>query len=114
MKRHDLAWLADILDSAVLVRNFVAGLAFETFEEDLKLQLAVIRLLEIVGEAAKNVSDEYKAGHPEIQWKKMAGMRDVLIHAYHEVDLDEVWRIVTRSIPELIEQMEPLVPPAEE
>lgn len=110
MKRHDLAWLADILDSAVLVHNFVVGV---TFEADVLLQLGVSRLLETIGEAAKNVGDEYKSDHPEIPWKQMAGMRDVLIHAYHEVDLDEVWRIVTRSIPDLIRQMEPLVPPAD-
>jgi uncharacterized protein with HEPN domain len=113
MKRHDLAWLADILDSAVLVRNFVDGVTFEKFEADVLLQLGVSRLLEIIGEAAKNLSDAYKADHPEIPWKQMAGMRDVLIHAYHEIDLDEVWRIVNRSVPDLIQQMEPLVPPAD-
>jgi uncharacterized protein with HEPN domain len=114
MKRHDLAWLADILDSAMLVREFVDEVTFEKLEQDVMLHSAVIRQLEIMGEAAKHVSDAYKASHPEIAWKQMAGMRDVLIHAYHEVDLHEVWRILNGPVPELIRKLEPLVPPIDE
>jgi uncharacterized protein with HEPN domain len=114
MKRHDLAWLADILDSAKLARGFAEGVTFDRFEQDAMLHSAVIRKLEVMGEAAKHVSEPYKALHPEIAWKQIAGMRDVLIHAYHEVDLEEVWRILTGAVPGLIQILEPLVPPIDE
>ena len=70
---------------------------------------AVARQLEIVGEAAKNLSPEFRAAHPEIPWRAMAGMRDVLIHAYRTVDRDAVWSAVTVSVPALIAALEPLV-----
>jgi uncharacterized protein with HEPN domain len=72
-------------------------------------QSAVIRQLEIVGEATKRLSEPFRTNHPDIPWQKMAGMRDILIHAYDAVDLDEVWNASTRSIPQLIERLEPLV-----
>jgi uncharacterized protein with HEPN domain len=63
----------------------------------------------IIGEAAKKLSSEFKAAHPEIPWKKMAGMRDVLIHDYRDVDVPNVWAAVTESIPALIASLEPLL-----
>ncbi|HYH80155.1 MAG TPA: DUF86 domain-containing protein [Longimicrobium sp.] len=111
MKAHDLTWLADILDSANLVRQFTQDVTFEEFRKDVMRHSAVARHPEIMGEAAKNVSAAYKADHPEIPWKRMAGMRDVLIHAYGKVDLAELWGIATHDASELIRNLEPLVPP---
>lgn len=63
----------------------------------------------IIGEATKRVSTEFRASHPEIPWKEMAGMRDVLIHDYRDVDIPNVWTAVTESIPALLEALEPLL-----
>jgi len=74
-------------------------------------QSAVIWQLEIIGEATKRLSIPFRDNHPDIPWQKMAGMRDILIHAYDAVDLDEVWNAANQSIPRLIEQLEPFVLP---
>jgi len=76
-------------------------------------QDAILRQLTIVGEAAKRVSADYRAGHPEVPWKKIMGFRDVVIHGYFQVDLREVWRIVREDLPALVVVLERLVPPEE-
>jgi uncharacterized protein with HEPN domain len=109
--QHDLGWLADILDSAKLIREFTASVDFDEFRQNVMRHSAAARHLEIIGEAAKHVSDGYKAAHPEIPWKSMAGMRDVLIHAYSKVNLQQLWTISNDAVPDLIRKLEPLVPP---
>lgn len=111
MQPRDLSSLVDILAAARLVQMFIAGVDRTTFETDLMRQSAVVRQLEIMGEATKRLSEPFRASHPTIPWRQMAGMRDILIHNYDDVDLDEVWNVATISIPELIQQIEPLVPP---
>ena len=64
----------------------------------------------MIGEAVKRLSEDFRAGHPEIPWLRIAGMRDKLIHAYDAVDLDEVWKTITKDIAPLISFLEPLVP----
>ncbi|MFB2981391.1 DUF86 domain-containing protein [Microseira sp. BLCC-F43] len=110
MQPRDLSSLVDILAAARLVQMFIAGVDRNTFETDLMRQSAVVRQLEIIGEATKRLSEAFRASHPKIPWRQMAGMRDILIHNYDDVDLDEVWNVATISIPELIQQIEPLVP----
>ena len=107
---RDAATLLDVLNAARLIRQFVEGMSRDAFDDDLKTQAAVVRQVEIIGEATKRLSDGFRSSHPEIPWKKMAGMRDVLIHAYDEVDLDEVWNVAQNAVPELIAQIEPLIP----
>ena len=78
---------------------------FEDFEKDMKTQDAVIRNIEIVGEAAKLLSGGFKRRHPEVPWKRMAGMRDVIIHRYFGVALDIVWRVATKDLMEVIARL---------
>ncbi|MBW4521010.1 MAG: DUF86 domain-containing protein [Scytolyngbya sp. HA4215-MV1] len=105
MSPRDLDYVADILAAARLIQTFLVGRDWSGFETDLMCQS--IRQLEIIGEATKRLSVAFRDHHPDLPWQKMAGMRDILIHAYDAVDLDEVWNAANQSIPRLIEQLEP-------
>jgi len=82
-----------------------AGLTFEEFMANETLRRAAVRSLEIIGEASKKVPEEFRAKHPAIEWRAMAGMRDRLIHGYFGVDYDLVWSVVQQDIPALREQV---------
>ena len=110
MSRDD-ATLLDMLKAARLVVEFKGKLAKKTFLRDVKTQSAILHQLLVVGEAVKRLSEDFRAGHPEIPWIRIAGMRDKLIHQYDAVDLDEVWKTVTKDIAPLISFLERLVPP---
>jgi len=86
MKRDTSFYLNDILESCQFIREFVEGLNYNLFISDEKTTSAVIRKIEVIGEASKNVSDEIKQKSTYILWKEMAGMRDRLIHAYFGID----------------------------
>ena len=111
---RDPAWLLDMLTAAQKVRGYVAGLDEAQFLASSRDQDAVLRQLTVLGEAAKRVSQEFRADHPEIPWRQIAGLRDVVVHDYLLVDLEEVWRITQEDVPPLIARMVPLLPPAEE
>jgi len=80
------------------------------FDNDVMRQDAVFRRITVIGEATKRLSEEFRKNHPEISWKQMAGMRDVIVHDYDEIDLDLVWDTSIKFIPILIAQIEPLAP----
>jgi len=108
---RDEAYLLDILIEARRAQKFSAGLTWEEFEASDLHQHAIMRTIEIIGEAANKISDEMKEAHPEIPWREIIGMRNRIIHDYLRVDLTKVWDTVQNDIPTLIALIEPLVPP---
>ncbi|MCA9930464.1 MAG: DUF86 domain-containing protein [Anaerolineales bacterium] len=109
MQLRDQSYLLDILQAAKLIQEFTAGVGKDAFDSDLKTQSAVIRQLEIIGEATKRLSGEIRNQHDDIPWRQMAGMRNILIHAYDHVDIAQVWTVVQHSIPDLIIKIENLL-----
>ena len=99
--KDDSIYIDHILNSINRVLDYISGLDRETFEANLITQDAVVRQLEIIGEATKRVSNELRSKHPDIPWSDMAGMRDVLIHDYIDVDLGVVWKTASENIPHL-------------
>jgi uncharacterized protein with HEPN domain len=105
--RDDRAYLLHIRDCADRIFQYTSG-GRNAFLAELKTQDAVIRNLEIIGEAVKNLSQTLKDAHPHVPWRRIAGMRDLLIHRYFGVKLETVWGVVERELPEfraVIEQM---------
>lgn len=103
-----------LLDIAIACENaaeFIRDVDSVTFFDDIKTQSAVMHQLLIIGEATKRISMDFRQHHSEIPWRKMAGMRDNLIHEYDNVDLDGVWDTVTQDLPALLAQIRPLIPP---
>jgi uncharacterized protein with HEPN domain len=101
-------YLQDIFDAVNDIENFVDNMTYEEFIKDRKTLNAVVRSIEIIGEASKNIPETMKAKHKELPWKQMAGMRDKLIHAYFGVDIETLWKAVKENIPQLrqsIQQM---------
>ncbi len=112
MTRHDdLVRLRHMLDFARKAVAHCQGRTRGDLDDDELLALALARLLEVSGEAAKSVSAEKRAHITEIPWREITGTRDRLIHAYPDVDLDIVWRTVTERLPQLVAELEKLVPP---
>jgi len=104
-KRIDSVFIAHILDSIEDIEESASDLSKEGFIGSKDLKDATIRRIEIIGEAVKNISDSTKKKYPKIEWKKIAGTRDRLIHAYFSVDLDIMWDIIKHGLPELKEQV---------
>src|SRR5438552_2963419 len=107
-ERTDSELLSDIREALDRITNYVAGMSYEGFLSDKKTQDAVIRNLEILGEAAKKISGQVRSAYPAIPWKSMAGARDRLIHHYFGVNLDIVWNIVATELPQVALQIKEL------
>lgn len=102
MKKREYGdFVQDILDSINDVRDFIKGMDFEEFIKDKKTIYSVVRAIEIIGEATKNVPEEIRTKYPGVPWKKMAGMRDRLAHGYFGVDLEILWGTAKEDIPQL-------------
>jgi uncharacterized protein with HEPN domain len=101
--------LRHMLEAAREAIEMARGHQRADLDTDRKLCLSLVHLLEIIGEAAKGVSPHFRQNHPDLPWKKTAGMRDRLIHGYFDVNLDIVWQTVTEDLPMLVDRLESLM-----
>jgi len=111
MRRDDTVRLRHMLDAARDAEHFIRGKTRDDLSMDRKLELALVKCIEIVGEAAANVSKEYRDDLHQIPWADIIGMRNRLIHAYFEINLDILWKTITDDLPPLIIELERIVPP---
>ena len=109
-ENRDHAYIWDMLTAAREASEFIAGMSFRDYEQNGMVQAAVERKLEIIGEAAGRVSESLRNTHPEIPWRGMIGLRNVLIHEYGEVRQERVWLVAAEKIPELVAALTPLLP----
>jgi uncharacterized protein with HEPN domain len=112
--RGNREFLSDILEAIRRANVYVVGMTYTEFLSDLKTQDAVIRTLEIVGEATKRLSPAVRTRHPAVPWKNMAGLRDKLVHDYFGVNFDVVWQIVSDELPAVAAQIEQILAGKEE
>ena len=103
MIKNDQVYLEHILEAIVKIENFTNGISRFDFDRNVMIQDAVIRNIEIIGEATKKISKSFTQSHQEIPWSEMAGMRDKLIHDYLDVDIDVVWKTIEVDLPLLKE-----------
>lgn len=109
MSREVLDYLDDILENAVAACEFASDLTADAFAADRKTLYAVMRALEIIGEAAKRIPDDMRARHPDIDWRGMAGLRDVIIHQYDRIDASVPFHVATAQLPKLIDRLRELI-----
>jgi uncharacterized protein with HEPN domain len=110
-EERDPAYLWDMLEAAREVQRFVAAVCLEEYMQESLRQRAIERTLEILGEAARNVSETFKTAHPDIPWRSIIAQRHVLAHEYGRIDHSRIWSVATLHIPDLITKLEPLIPP---
>lgn len=109
MEKNPKIFLAHILESIEGIEKHVKGISESDFKENLTVQDAVVRRIEIIGEAVKNLPSSFLEGNQEIPWKDIAGMRDKVIHEYFGVDFDIVWKVIKKDMPRLKEQIQKLL-----
>lgn len=109
----DDAWLLDMLLAARQVRNFTQGVTWETFQTNDVLQNAVMHQIQIIGEAARNVSDEGRKLLPQLPWPEIVGMRHRLVHSYFQILPERVWQVVEHDLEPLIDSLARVLPPSD-
>lgn len=109
MKKDPIIYLNHILDCINKIQTYTIGMDKDEFLNKSLIQDAVIRNLEIIGEAAKHLNQGFRSKYPQIEWKKIAGMRDKLIHDYIGVDLWAVWGVIEEIIPKFNEQIQEII-----
>jgi len=100
-----------MLRSARLVDQYAAGVTYEYFDAHIEKQDAIIRRIELIGEAANQISEAARVSLPDIDWRRIIGMRHFVVHQYRDIDLDVVWRVVTEHVPQLIRELERILVP---
>ncbi len=105
MLRDYKVYLEDILEAIKKIHLYTDKLSQPKFSDDLKTIDAVVRNLEVIGEAIKNVPEDTRSRYPDVEWKKIAGLRDILIHEYFGIDVEIIWDIIQNKLPVLEEQI---------
>src|SRR3990167_2857496 len=105
MKRRLKLFIEDILESIKLIEKYIRNISKENLDNNQKLKDSIVRRLEIIGEAVKNIPDNFRKKYPEVPWKKIAGLRDIIIHTYFNIDLDITWNIIKKDLPDLKEKI---------
>ena len=98
-------FLQHILENILKIEVGIGDMSEVEFSQNVDMQDATLRRLEVIGEAVRNIPDSFRATHPQIPWKKIAGLRDMLIHEYFGVDMGLVWKVVDKDIPKLKKQV---------
>lgn len=106
----DSSYLWDMLDAALAIRQFIDGKTFKDYSRDRLLRGAVERHIEIIGEAARNVSSDFRQKHPDIPWPKIIAQRHVLAHEYGEIKHERIWAVATIHLTELVDKIKCLIP----
>ena len=106
MKRDDLVYVLDMLKSIAKIESYVSGIDEQEFLSNSETQDAVLRRLEIIGEASKQLSGSFRDSHPAVPWKKIAGLRDVLIHSYFGVNMERTWKVAKEDLSELKDNLQ--------
>ncbi len=107
---RDLGHVADVVASASAIARYIEGVSQDAFLVDDMRQSAVLHQLTVIGEACRRVSDAFRAAHPEVNWAGIVGLRNKIVHDYDDVNLDSVWTVVTRDLPELVNALAAIVP----
>ena len=102
-------YLEDILDASIKIESYVTSLTFEHFSHYNMAIDAVTRNLMIIGEAAKNIPLDVQKNYPSVEWKKIAGFRDIIVHAYFVVDLDKIWNVIKDDLPKLKKDIKKII-----
>lgn len=108
-KRKPDVYLQDILESIEHIQRFLLDVSEDEFYDNVEKQDAVLRRLEIIGEAVKHLPEEMRVNHPNIPWRQIAGMRDIIIHEYFGVTLEMIWIVASDDIPDLKDTVESIL-----
>jgi uncharacterized protein with HEPN domain len=99
-KKSYIVFVEDILSSMEKIERYISNSDYETFKENEMIVDAIIRNLEIIGEASKNIPDDIRKRYSDIPWKRMVGLRNIAIHEYSKIDLKMIWKIIKKNLPE--------------
>ncbi len=105
MKRDIILFLEDMLENIKKIENSTKNLKKEDFDKSPDIQDATIRRIEVIGESVKNIPEDFRQKYPDVEWRKIAGSRDVIIHQYFGINLERIWKVVKDELPELEENI---------